>query len=68
VLNAANEVAVEAFLGGRLNFTGIARVIDSVLQRQDVRPVTTLEDALAADGWARVAARERLGTKEAIRP
>jgi len=68
VLNAANEVAVEAFLGGRLNFTAIARVIDSVLQRQDVRPVTTLEDALAADGWARVAARERLGREEALRP
>jgi len=59
-LNAANEVAVAAFLEGRLNFTGIARVIDSVLQRHEVRPVTSLASALAADAWARSAAREAL--------
>jgi len=56
VLNAANEVAVAAFLDERLNFTGIARVIDSVLNQHEVRPVTELADALAADGWARQAA------------
>ena len=56
VLNAANEVAVAAFLEGRLNFTGIAGVIDSVLNRHDIRPVSELADALAADGWAREAA------------
>ena len=39
VLNAANEVAVQAFLDRRLNFTGIAAVIDKVLQRLDSRPV-----------------------------
>ena len=39
VLNAANEVAVQAFLDRRLNFTGIAAVIDKVLQRLDARPV-----------------------------
>ena len=59
-LNAANEVAVEAFLDGRLNFTGIARVIDSVLQRHEVEPVTSLASALAADAWARAAAGEAL--------
>jgi 1-deoxy-D-xylulose-5-phosphate reductoisomerase len=59
-LNAANEVAVAAFLDGRLNFTGIARVIDSVLQRHEVGPVTSLASALAADAWARSAAREAL--------
>jgi len=53
VLNAANEVAVAAFLEGRLNFTGIAGVIDSVLNQHEVRPVRDLADALAADGWAR---------------
>jgi len=56
VLNAANEVAVAAFLGGRLNFTRIAEVIDSVLQRHEVRQVTSLASVLAADGWARSAA------------
>ena len=56
VLNAANEVAVAAFLGGRLNFTRIAEVIDSVLQRHEVRQVTSLASVLAADVWARSAA------------
>ena len=65
-LNAANEVAVEAFLGGRLNFTGIARVIDSVLQRHEVRPVTTLDEALAADRRAREAARGVLEARRAV--
>jgi len=67
-LNAANEVAVAAFLDGRLNFTGIARVIDSVLQRHEVRPVTSLASVLAADAWARSAAREALPVAEAARP
>jgi 1-deoxy-D-xylulose-5-phosphate reductoisomerase len=53
VLNAANEVAVAAFLGRRLNFAGIAGVIESVLQQHQTRPVDSLEDALAADAWAR---------------
>jgi 1-deoxy-D-xylulose-5-phosphate reductoisomerase len=53
VLNAANEVAVAAFLGGRLNFAGIAAVIESVLQQHEPGPVRILADALAADAWAR---------------
>ena len=65
VLNAANEVAVAAFLAGRLNFTGIARVIESVLQRHDVRPVTSLASVLEADAWARSAARDALPVTEA---
>jgi 1-deoxy-D-xylulose-5-phosphate reductoisomerase len=56
VLNAANEVAVAAFLEGRLNFTGIAAVIDKVLQRLDTAPVKALGDVLAADAAARRAA------------
>jgi 1-deoxy-D-xylulose-5-phosphate reductoisomerase len=53
ILNAANEVAVQAFLDRRLNFTGIAAVIDSVLQRLDSRPVSVLGDVLDADAQAR---------------
>jgi len=53
VLNAANEVAVQAFLDGRLNFTGIAAVIDEVLQRLESCPVRALGDVLDADGAAR---------------
>jgi len=65
VLNAANELVVEAFLDGRLNFTDMARVIDSVLQRHDVKQVTDLEDALAADAWGRDAVRRLLGLPKA---
>jgi 1-deoxy-D-xylulose-5-phosphate reductoisomerase len=53
VLNAANEVAVQAFLDRRLNFTGIATVIDKVLQRLESSPVKALGDVLDADGAAR---------------
>jgi 1-deoxy-D-xylulose-5-phosphate reductoisomerase len=53
VLNAANEVAVQAFLEGRLNFVGIATVIDKVLQRLDTFPVKALSDVLDADAASR---------------
>jgi 1-deoxy-D-xylulose-5-phosphate reductoisomerase len=53
VLNAANEVAVQAFLDQRLNFTGIATVIDQVLQRFESSPVRALGDVLDADAAAR---------------
>ncbi len=49
VLNAANEVAVQAFLDRRLNFTAIATVIDKVLQRLASSPVKALGDVLDAD-------------------
>jgi 1-deoxy-D-xylulose-5-phosphate reductoisomerase len=53
LLNAANEVAVQAFLDGRLNFTGIATVIDKVLQRLNSSPVKALGDVLDADAASR---------------
>jgi 1-deoxy-D-xylulose-5-phosphate reductoisomerase len=55
-LNAANEVAVTAFLGGRLNFPGIPAVIEGVLDMHETGPVVSIEDVLAADVWARGAA------------
>jgi 1-deoxy-D-xylulose-5-phosphate reductoisomerase len=55
-LNAANEVAVQAFLDGRLRFTGIAEVVERVLDRSDALPVVSLEQVLAADARAREAA------------
>jgi 1-deoxy-D-xylulose-5-phosphate reductoisomerase len=60
VLNAANEVAVQAFLERRLNFPGIAAVIEAVVQRGSGRAIGALEDVLAADAEARVHARERI--------
>tara|TARA_R100000322_G_C5442706_1_gene191098 strand:- start:703 stop:1932 length:1230 start_codon:yes stop_codon:yes gene_type:complete len=60
VLNAANEVAVEAFLAGNLSFTGIASVIETVLSSAPVSPATTLEEILAADHAARAEAQVQL--------
>ena len=65
VLNAANEVAVAAFLGRRLNFASIAGVIESVLQQHEAGPVRSLSDALAADAWARERAQAALGPRQA---
>jgi len=52
-LNAANEVAVEAFLGGKIRFTEIARVISETLDAVPVIPLNSLDDVLAADAMAR---------------
>ena len=60
LLNAANEVAVEAFLERRLNFPGIAAVIEAVVQRGTGGVIGGLDDVLAADAEGRVHARERI--------
>ncbi|HEY2337199.1 MAG TPA: 1-deoxy-D-xylulose-5-phosphate reductoisomerase [Burkholderiales bacterium] len=52
-LNAANEVAVQAFLDGRLPFTGIGEVIDSTLARCETQPADDLAAVLDADAQAR---------------
>jgi 1-deoxy-D-xylulose-5-phosphate reductoisomerase len=57
VLNAVNEVAVERFLGGDLRFTDIPRLIEDVLESHTVTAGDSLEALLAADRWAREAAR-----------
>jgi 1-deoxy-D-xylulose-5-phosphate reductoisomerase len=57
VLNAANEVAVEAFLAGGLRFTGIAPVIEETLARVAGAPADSLEDVMRADQAARREAR-----------
>lgn len=56
VLNAANEVAVAAFLEGRLNFCGIPAVIESVLAAASTGSATDLGSILAADADARARA------------
>jgi 1-deoxy-D-xylulose-5-phosphate reductoisomerase len=60
VLNAANEVAVGAFLHGRLAFTGITALIDRVMQLHTVGVAGTLDEVLAADAWARTRAEAQL--------
>jgi len=66
--NAANEVAVAAFLGGRLGFTAITDVIEATLERLPAAAVTSLGDVLEADARARdtaSAAVERRSTRSA---
>lgn len=60
ILNAANEVAVEAFLQRRVRFTDIPRMIESVLNSQASQAVQSLDMVLAADSQARELARQWL--------
>lgn len=53
VLNAANEVAVEAFLQGQISYLDIPRIVETVLERHTVRESPSLDDLLASDSWAR---------------
>jgi 1-deoxy-D-xylulose-5-phosphate reductoisomerase len=57
VLNAANEIAVHAFLAGDLSFTGIPRVIESTLSELPAQPVRHFSDLYAADAQAREVAK-----------
>jgi 1-deoxy-D-xylulose-5-phosphate reductoisomerase len=57
VLNAANEVAVEAFLAGQIGFPDIPRVIETCLDGASMASRPTLENFREADGLTRTAAR-----------
>ncbi len=63
-LNAANEVAVEAFLKGRLSFGGITEVVAQAVEASPVVRPTSLEELLEADANARTAAESMLGSSE----
>jgi 1-deoxy-D-xylulose-5-phosphate reductoisomerase len=63
-LNAANEVAVEAFLAGRLSFPAIARVIERTLAAHDVQCADTLAGVREADRWAREYSRGHTASLE----
>jgi 1-deoxy-D-xylulose-5-phosphate reductoisomerase len=52
VLNAANEVAVAAFLAGRISFQSIADLIERAMEAHQPEPVTTLAQVRAVDHWA----------------
>jgi 1-deoxy-D-xylulose-5-phosphate reductoisomerase len=56
VLNAANEIAVDAFLNGRIGFTEIAAVVEATLDALPAEPVRDLDQLLAVDRSARAAA------------
>jgi 1-deoxy-D-xylulose-5-phosphate reductoisomerase len=64
VYNAANEECVDAFLKGRIPFTGIVDTVAQVVSEHDGAgaAVTAVDEILVADNWARVRARELTGT------
>jgi len=53
VANAADEVAVGAFLAGRIPFSGIWRTIERVMSAHEVRPCDDFDEVFRADAWAR---------------
>ena len=61
VFNAANEVAVAAFLDGGMPFGQIADVIERVVDAHANHPADAVEAVLQADAWARARAREAVG-------
>jgi 1-deoxy-D-xylulose-5-phosphate reductoisomerase len=65
VLNAANEIAVAAFLERQLPYTAIAGVIEHTLSHVANRAVDTLEQVLAADAQARLVAQEHIARNHA---
>jgi 1-deoxy-D-xylulose-5-phosphate reductoisomerase len=68
VLNAADEVAVESFLDGRIRFTGIAEVIRATLEAHVPSAASSLEAVLEADSWARETARGLVERERTLMP
>ena len=62
VLNAADEIAVQAFLDGRIGFSAIPRVVDGTLERVSLRKLESVADVIAVDAEARSVASELAGT------
>lgn len=61
VLNAADEVAVAAFLAGKIEFTAIATAIEHVLEEMPAQPVTHFDDLFAVDAEARRRTEAQVG-------
>ncbi len=64
VLNAANEIAVSAFLGGRIGFDRIAGLIEETMDRHGPVASPGMDDILEADRWARETAQTRIHNTE----
>lgn len=63
VLNAANEVAVDAFLHDSCTFTGIADVVESCMDAHDCQAVSSFEQLADVDAWARARARDVISSR-----
>jgi len=60
VLNAANEIAVSAFLSGKIRFLAIPDLIEQTMQKHAPLPGKSIEEVMDADGWARKIAKALL--------
>jgi 1-deoxy-D-xylulose-5-phosphate reductoisomerase len=67
VLNAANEVAVQAFLDGRIAFLDIAAIVESCLDRVNAGAAADLEEVAVADQSSRAEARRQVDSRSAAR-
>ncbi|HEC31918.1 MAG TPA: 1-deoxy-D-xylulose-5-phosphate reductoisomerase, partial [Deltaproteobacteria bacterium] len=67
VLNAANEVAVEAFLTRKIPFLAIPEVIELTMQKHQVSPGQEIDEVLGADRWARETANTLIEEKYSLR-
>jgi 1-deoxy-D-xylulose-5-phosphate reductoisomerase len=66
VLNSANEVAVDAFLDGKLGFTSIPTLIERTMNAHASESVSSVQTVRRVDAWARQYAREVAGELELI--
>ena len=57
VMNAANEVAVAAFLSGQGSYLGIAECVEAVMNAHETQRVESIDQLLELDAWARATAR-----------
>ncbi|MBE3575935.1 MAG: 1-deoxy-D-xylulose-5-phosphate reductoisomerase [Firmicutes bacterium] len=62
VMNAANEIAVQAFLAGRIRFPHIARIVAQIMEKHVVTASPSLDEVVDADAWARREA-QRMATE-----
>jgi 1-deoxy-D-xylulose-5-phosphate reductoisomerase len=64
ILNAANEIAVEAFLNNQMRFVDIPRLLEDVLSLSPILDAETLEQVLASDAQARSVARDAVARSQ----
>jgi len=60
VLNGANEVAVNAFLEGKIGFLEIPQLIEETMEKHETFPLNSIDQAIEADQWAQSRAKEIL--------
>ena len=63
VMNGANEAAVASFLSGNIGFGEICRVVELTIRGHDVQPVSSLDDLIEADQWARATAKHLISQR-----